>query len=182
LAALVATALVAAAPFAADAQSLQCPETPFLRDGFEPAPTTPQPGTFDQRAGLDLINCARAQVVPPAIPPLAPVVWSNTIAADVQTRANSCSTQFDLSNGYGQVVVSGTLGANPIREAVDILIALRTQYDYANNACSNGLICRNYTQLVLRSATQAACAFAPCGGGLVWCFFDQIQNINVRPY
>lgn len=170
------------ASFAAGAQSLSCPETPFLRDGFEPAPTAPQPGTFDQRAGFDLINCARAQVVPAAVPPLEPLAWSATIAADAQVRANTCSTEFDLSNGYGQVFVSGTLGGSPIRTAVEQLVALRLQYDYASNTCTSGLACRNYTQLVWRPATQAACAFAPCGGGLVWCFFDRIQNFSVRPW
>lgn len=162
------------------AQGLQCPETPFLRTGFEPASGPPVPATFGERAALDLMNCARRQVDPPATPALAPLAWSATLAAAAQVRADACSMQFDPSNGLGQFFVTGFGGANALPNAVNLVLAQRSQYDYASNTClGGGTLCRNYTQVVFRNATATGCAVAACG--VTWCFFDSIQ-FDTRPY
>lgn len=162
------------------AQGLQCPETPLLQTGFEPASGPPVPASFGERAALDLMNCARRQVDPPATPALAPLSWSTTLADAAQARANACSTQFDLSNGFGQFFATGSAGANALPNAVNLVLAQRSQYDYASNTClGGGLLCRNYTQVVARNATATGCGVAACG--VTWCFFDTIQSAG-RPY
>lgn len=161
-------------------QALQCPETPLLRSGFEPASGPPVPASFGERAALDLMNCARREVNPAATPPLAPLAWSAALATAAQARADACSTQFDLSNGFGQFFVTGFAGADALPSAVNLVLGQRLQYDYASDTClGGGTQCRTYTQVVSRNASAAACAVGACG--VTWCFFDTIQFTG-RPY
>lgn len=182
------------APAAAAAQALVCPEAAILRDGFEPpAPAPANLTAGDAAATLDLHNCMRARVSPAAVPPLAPLSWSATVAASAQAWANTCQYFHQSGQPYGENLAAFSVGTATALQATQLWVNERSSYDYATNTCAPAAICGHYTQLVWRTTTHVGCGRAVCntgspfGGSGTWtfvvCRYDPPGNFNgQRPY
>lgn len=175
------------------AQALSCPETPILVDGFETsAPGSPNLIGGDAAATLDLHNCMRNQVSPPAIPALAPLTWSTTVADSAQAWANNCAFQHQPGQPFGENLAASTGSSFSMLQGTQLWVAERTSYDYAGNTCQSGAVCGHYTQVVWRNTSQLGCGRAVCTTGnpfgsgtwtLVVCRYDPRGNfVGQRPY
>ena len=177
----------------AGAQALVCPETPILRDGFEPPDVAAaNVANGDIAATLDLHNCMRSQVSPAAVPPLAPLSWSTAIATTAQTWVSQCNFAREPGLPYGENTAFFSGGTATVQQATQLWVAERVFYDYAGNTCAPGQICGHYTQIVWRSTTQVGCGRAVCNTGnpfgsgtwtYIVCRYDPPGNVNgQRPY
>ena len=134
-------------------------------------------------------NDVRANVVPPAVTPLAPLTWSPHLAATAQAYAERCIWQHS-SNGYGENLWAATYA--PTGDDVVALWAAEAQsYDHENNACTG--VCGHYTQIVWESTTELGCGVKHCTDGIdglswpsgyiVVCNYDPPGNYwGQRPY
>lgn len=133
-------------------------------------------------------NSARSSVVPAASPPLLPLVWDDTLAADAQSWANKCQP-YPESGLYGQNVYYSNTLSTP-SEVVAQWVSESSAYDYATNACSGN--CLDYRQVVLRKTERLGCGVSSCapdarvGGGAwqIWvCSYDPTASLALnRPY
>jgi hypothetical protein len=124
------------------------------------------PGTTDAQAldALNLHNCARRTVDPPASTPLAPLTWSLTFATVAQTYANAC---FDVPSGlpgFGEnlYAIPADDPANTMKDAVTSWLGEEPYYSITNNKCTdpappdgNGT-CDDYTQIVWEGTVPPA--------------------------
>ena len=122
------------------------------------------------------------------MPPLAPLAWSQTVAATAQAWADNC--QFKHSGGnYGENIFA-TSGSATAAEVVSDWVSESSSYDYASNSCVG--VCGHYTQVVWRDSQSLGCGVTTCtkgspfGGGdwQFWvCNYDPPGNFNgTRPY
>jgi pathogenesis-related protein 1 len=180
-------------PAPAIAQALVCPETPILRDGFEPLAPAPSNLTVgDAAATLNLHNCMRSQVSPPANPALPPLAWSTSLAASAQAWTDNCVFQPQAGLTVGQNLAASSVSSFTASQATQLWIDDREFYDYEGNSCAPGRFCGYYTQVVWRSTTQVGCGRTLCATGspvgsgtwiFVVCRYDPRGSLpGQRPY
>jgi pathogenesis-related protein 1 len=130
-------------------------------------------------------------------PPLPPLKWSETLAADAKRYAAKCIWGHDSAElrrlGQGENLAGATsvnwLDANKV---VNMWAAEVQFYNYANNSCQAGKMCGHYTQIVWRITQEVGCAMQSCPNGLqnyssgrvIWvCRYSPPGNwIGQRPY
>jgi len=133
-------------------------------------------------------NAARANVDPPADPPISPLTWSAELAAVAQSYADQCT--WEHSGGpYGENLYATSGSAAPA-DVVASWVAEATSYDHAANSCSD--VCGHYTQVVWAASQRIGCGVANCTegsplGSSSWqfwvCNYDPPGNyIGERPY
>jgi pathogenesis-related protein 1 len=132
-------------------------------------------------------NVVRAAVQ--TMPPLAPLVWSDTLAAYAQQWADSLAmtscasphhrTEQELQQkGYGEnlAAFSSTRGSSTAQQAVDGWASEKMCWtfgtffgtekcDMSCYAMLNSDGCGHYTQIVWRKSTQLGCGVASCMNG-----------------
>ena len=132
-------------------------------------------------------NAARANVSPPANPPIPDLEWSMKVADTAQAHANKCRFQHS-SSLYGENIFATSSSATP-QAVVDSWVSEKQYYNYGNNSCSD--VCGHYTQVVWADSTKLGCAMANCtknsplGGGdwELWvCNYDPPGNSGGKPY
>jgi pathogenesis-related protein 1 len=139
----------------------------------------------DAQAYVDAHNAVRAAVEAPSNyagtwQPLAPVSWSNEIAATAQEWANhlkdtmGCGLEHAQGTGYGENLAGGTdVGA---QKAVDMWAAEKKNYTYSPDYEFDGNT-GHYTQIVWRKSTHIGCASAKCpDSNVVACRYDPPGN------
>ena len=160
-------------------------------DPVEPPPDQPvaPPAPTGEETGpliglLAAHNDARAAVG------VAPLVWSNEVAAHAQDWANHLAANNDCKlahrpqNPYGQNLFWSSRAATAA-QAVAMWVAEKANYDAASNTCTPNTVCGHYTQIVWANTTRLGCGRATCGGGAeIWvCNYDPRGNYNgQRPY
>jgi len=149
-------------------------------------PGDPEPAEMNGMTAAH--NAARANVQPPATPPIPPIAWSATVASVAQAYADNCV--FKHSGGsYGENLYASTNGSSP-QKVVGSWTSEASSYDYASNQCSN--ICGHYTQVVWAKSTKLGCGVANCtknspfgsGAWQLWvCNYDPPGNFgSQKPY
>jgi hypothetical protein len=168
----------------------------FSAGGFENQGTTDP----EALAGLNLINCARKTVEPPADPSLSMLTWSVPAATVAQTVANGCRYQHSGVPGFGESINHALAGDPPstIRDAVAVWMGEQPYYNYADNTCTEPAepdgtgTCNDYTQAVWSTTTQVGCAITLCtqhspyAGNVPWyftvCEYLPTGNTGGKPY
>ncbi|XP_070019716.1 STS14 protein-like [Nicotiana sylvestris] len=125
--------------------------------------TTPAAPSSAAQEFLDAHNKARAEVG------VGPLKWSTMLAnaTSIITRyqrdKRNCSFANLSSINYGQLqLLFRGLVAIPPQVAVDIWVAEKKFYNYANNSCIQGHECFSYTQVVWKNSLELGCAQATC--------------------
>lgn len=142
-------------PLSAHAVFLDC----VFFNGFE------NPGTTDTAAlgALQVHNCARKTVDPPASTPIQSLVWNSTVATTAQTWANNCNYSHNgIQVGYGQNIYAASGFTPTLTDASNAWASEEPNYNYATNTCASGKVCGHYTQMVWSSTTQLGCGQALC--------------------
>jgi hypothetical protein len=183
-------------PLSAQAVFLDC----VFFDGFE------NPNTTDTAAlgALEVHNCARKTVDPPASTPIQSLTWDATVASTAQTWANGCNYAHGGQNGYGQNIYAAT-STDPnftatLTDAADAWASEEPYYNYAANTCNTANppntagTCGHYTQVVWNSTTQLGCGLKFCTTNspfpgfpnpdwyFVVCDYNPAGNNGSRPY
>lgn len=133
-----------------------------------------------QQDYVDSHNAARKAVG------VANVTWNSTVAAYAANYASSRKADCSLvhSNGpYGENLAKGS-GSFSGKAAVDLWVAEKRHYVYANNSCVGGE-CLHYTQVVWHDSLRIGCARVQCNNGwwFVTCNYDYPGNyIGETPY
>lgn len=121
------------------------------------------PATEGRQFAVEMLaahNRVRAEPTPEPSSPLAPLRWSDALAADAARVAQRC--RFEHSNGpHGE-----NLYARPKLTSAEPVVARWTgeaeHYDLASNRCANGEQCGHYTQVVWAETSAVGCAVARC--------------------
>lgn len=137
---------------------------------------------------------------------LAPLAWSDSLAAYAQQWANhlastsNCQMRHRPTSGrfkqeYGENLwwASPRIWSDGITEVQKITIGRVVKdwadekpfYNYRNNSCKSGEQCGHYTQLVWRETTEVGCAYQQCSDkSQLWvCNYNPPGNyIGERPY
>lgn len=129
--------------------------------------------------------------------------YSTALAARAQAWAehlkqtNHCQMRHSEPDGkYGENLfwgsaVSWTDGRKELqkvssKQVVENWGSEKTDYDYANNQCTEGKLCGHYTQIVWRTTTKVGCGVAVCEDTLeqVWaCQYQPAGNwVGKKPY
>jgi pathogenesis-related protein 1 len=125
-------------------------------------PASPPANDPFAAAFVDAHNLHRAQVSPPADPPLPPVRWSEKLAAVAQAVADRCKFEHS-DNEYGENLSARTDRGEPAA-IVASWAGEAKDYDHKRNRCAPGAVCGHYTQVVWRKSTAIGCAVARCPG------------------
>jgi hypothetical protein len=143
-------------------------------------------------------NQVRANVSPPANPPLPPLCYDASVASVAQQWADGCTwahrsnlQQLGLGENLYAYTTSGPPPATPQLLAVDAWAAEASNYNYAANSCSG--VCGHYTQVVWRNSDRLGCAVKQCTTGspfagfptwwFVVCNYQPPGNyVGQRPY
>lgn len=158
-------------------------------------PTTPVTANYSVTAThkqtlLQTHNAARAAVG------VAPLGWSNTVAASAQTWADTlegqgCKMRHSSNRPYGENLAYAwtSRSSAPLdpANAVDRWVAEQSDYTYWSNTCAPGAVCGHYTQVVWAESTQLGCGVAVCaddGFTQLWvCQYNPPGNfVGERPY
>jgi len=132
------------------------------------------------RGMLAAHNAVRARVS------IAPLVWSDRLAARAQDWANTLLSRgqfFHRPNSpYGENLYRITGAAAAAGQVVKAWAAEAQGYDYGSNRCRG--VCGHYTQIVWSSTREVGCAVARGGAGEVWvCNYDPPGNwVGRRPW
>ena len=106
---------------------------------------------------------------------VAPLFWSEQLAATAQAWANTCTagdgTNSQIAHnpnrsvGYpfyvGENIASSTGTLGP-QTAVNLWAAEAADYNYATNTCAAGKVCGHYTQVVWADSYRLGCGTAIC--------------------
>jgi uncharacterized protein YkwD len=145
------------------------------------------------QAWLDAHNTERANAMPVPSPALAPLTWSDTVAATAQAWADRCQFVHNTGSGYGEnlYAAGGSRASTPAQIVTD-WASEKSAYTYSTNTCATGQQCGHYTQVVWRNTTSVGCGMkicstnSPFGSGswqLVVCDYDPPGNfVGQRPY
>lgn len=127
-------------------------------------------------------NAARAEVG------VGPMVWDEKVAAYarsyVDQRTGDCNLVHSNTSSYGENLAEGSGDFMTGREAVELWVKEKPNYNYGSNSCVGGE-CLHYTQVVWRNSARLGCARARCDNGwwFVSCNYDPPGNfIGERPY
>jgi hypothetical protein len=159
--------------------------------GTDAAPSS-GPGGANEPPGLEGMteahNQVRANVDPPADPPIPPLVWDDDLAAVAQAYADGCVFEHS-SNGYGENLAAAAGQNLTPQQVVASWASEVADYDYATNSCSG--VCGHYTQVVWRDSVRLGCGVASCSqnspfdGFAEWenwvCNYDPPGNFNGLP-
>ena len=158
-----------------------------------PPPPSSTPVSVSPSDYLAAHNAVRANVSPPATPPLTPFTWNQEMANVAQNWANQCILGHNAERGpVGENLYVTSASPTALAEqAVQAWASEAPNYDLATNTCTNGT-CGHYTQLVWNSTTQLGCGAASCPGienfsgqtgTITVCNYHQRGNFNnLRPY
>jgi pathogenesis-related protein 1 len=133
---------------------------------------------------VDAHNAVRANVAPPANPPLPPLTWNPAAAAVAAEWASGCV--FGHNPELGQLMLGEnvfmTSGTATPEQVVGLWASEVADYDYASNSCSD--VCGHYTQIVWRDTTSVGCGVATCPQGEIWvCDYSPPGNyVGQKPY
>ena len=117
---------------------------------------------------------------------LAPLVWSNRLAAYAQHWAEILITTGDFTPHrdppYGENLYEITGGTSTPYDVVNAWASEAASYDVRRNSCSGR--CGHYTQVVWRETKAVGCGVARAGRREVWvCSYDPAGNIvGERPF
>ena len=159
-------------------------------DGFDGESAT---APAEWKGNLQVHNCARRTVVPPANPPLPLLRWSTSLAQTAQGWANQCVWQHSGTPGLGENLYASAPWGAAQTPAATSWAAEAAYYNYAANTCASGQQCGHYTQVVWRSTSQVGCAIRNCSTGspfgaqfpnwtIVVCNYSPPGNNGQRPY
>ena len=116
-------------------------------------------------AFVDAHNRVRRSADPAPVPPLAPLRWSERLAASAGRWAANCRYRHTSDPTVGENLYVSTgdpVASRPDPERiVDSWAGERRQYDYVDRGCT-GADCLHYTQEVWRSSVELGCAIARC--------------------
>jgi len=123
----------------------------------------------DPNAGLDSHNQVRSKVnagaypgQPIPDPPIPPMSWDLTLAAEAKAYAEQCLwTHSDDRGNQGENLAASTDLNFGIGEAVALWADEHVGYDYASGRCSIDA-CGHYTQLVWHNSQLVGCGDAVC--------------------
>jgi len=152
--------------------------------GFVGSHLTP----LEVRQLLALHNRARAEVG------LAPLAWSNSLAAYAQKWADHLASTSrrmehrprsgEWKQQHGENLFMGTVGYYGVADAVAAWEHEKSAYDGSIIDESNVRVYGHYTQLMWRSTKRIGCAKIECAGNLiVVCNYDPPGNVlGQAPY
>lgn len=109
---------------------------------------------------------------------VGPVTWSETVAANAQTYANTCPSSHSTGSWYGEnlAFASYNMGASAV---VKMWYDEEPDYDYNNPGFSSGI--GHFTQVVWKGTTEIGCGFVTgCSGSWanVWvCQYNPQGNV-----
>lgn len=130
---------------------------------------------------LNAHNRARATVG------VSPLIWKETLADYAQAYAmkrTDCSLIFS-GGPYGEAIILSSSLDLSADQAVSLMVAQRSDYDYATNTCRAGKLCSAYKQVVWRNSKSLGCGKVRCdnGGSLICCSYDPSGNVGgERPF
>ena len=107
-------------------------------------------------------NNVRSNVSPKANPPLKPLLWDDSIAAEAQSWANNCRFIHGGHPNEGQNIYSAGGFVPTPSDVVNSWASEASFYNYNTNSCASGKQCGHYTQIVWRSTTKLGCGMAYC--------------------
>jgi pathogenesis-related protein 1 len=141
-----------------------------------PAGGPPPPGFGTDM--LDAQNAVRADPStvdgsPAPSPALAPLAWSDTVAARAQAYADGCVYAHDVNAlralGYGEnLAAAAPPGSLTTAQVVGLWASEAPYYHYDTNTCdaanaaNTAHTCGHYTQLVWRGTTVVGCGVQAC--------------------
>ncbi|KAL2923825.1 Pathogenesis-related protein 1C, partial [Bienertia sinuspersici] len=134
----------------------------------------------EKEAFLQVHNAARAYLG------LPPFTWDDKVASFAQWWANQRINDCRLVHSdteYGENIFWGS-GGYSAAFAVQSWVNERKYYDYRTNACTGGMDCGHYTQIIWKKSTRLGCARVVCnnGGVYITCNYDPPGNyIGTRP-
>jgi pathogenesis-related protein 1 len=149
----------------------------WRRFGAKPEPTPPSSIAGNM---LTAHNRVRAEVG------LAPLVWSDRLAAYAQDWANSLLARKQLFHrpisSYGENLFEVRGASVTAAYVVAAWAGESRDYDYSSNKCRS--VCGHYTQIVWSGTKEVGCAVARGGGREFWvCNYDPPGNwVGKRPY
>jgi pathogenesis-related protein 1 len=117
---------------------------------------------------------------------VAPLVWSDRLAAGAQAWANTLMARKQFvhrPNGIdGENLFEITGATASPSQVVGYWAAESRNYDYSSNGCRG--VCGHYTQIVWRETKEVGCAVARGGGREIWvCNYAPPGNrVGKRPY
>ena len=117
---------------------------------------------------------------------VAPLMWSNRLAASAQDWADTLIEHRQFfhrpKSAYGENLFEITGAAASSAQVVDAWAAESRNYDHASNKCHG--VCGHYTQIIWSDTKEVGCAVARSGGREVWvCEYDPPGNwVGKRPY
>ena len=125
-------------------------------------------------------NTVRARVS------VAPLSWSNRLAASAQDWANTLLARRQFmhrpNSAYGENLfeIEGAAASSAL--VVEAWAAESRNYNHSSNQCRG--VCGHYTQVIWRDTREVGCAVARGGGREVWvCEYDPPGNwVGRRPY
>jgi len=130
---------------------------------------------------------------------VAPLFWSEALAASAQAWANQCVDLVapagaldhnpNRSVGFPWYVgenIYATNGVATAQGAVNNWASEAAYYDYATNTCAGGHLCGHYTQMVWSTTILVGCGISSCPGLIfpnsIVCDYAPGGNNGARPY
>ncbi|XP_057977305.1 pathogenesis-related protein 1-like [Malania oleifera] len=117
---------------------------------------------------------------------VVPLEWNQTVAAYAQNYANQRGGDCDLDHSrgpYGENLAQGW-GAFSGKEAVDLWLSEKINYNHNTNSCEGGE-CLHYTQVVWDDSVELGCARVTCTNGKVFVicnYYPPGNYVGESPY
>ncbi|XP_043700258.1 pathogenesis-related leaf protein 6-like [Telopea speciosissima] len=128
-------------------------------------------------------NAARADVG------VGPMTWDDILASYAgnyaQERARDCNLVHSTALPASGENIAWSSGNMSAAEAVELWVSEKEYYDYNNNSCIEGQLCRHYIQVVWSKSLRLGCGRAQCnnGGTFFICnYYPHGNYIGERPY